>query len=315
MKRDHCVTFEIHDYETTALHLGNWWKEELSNVGLTASALRFSLGSYRPLTLLCSPILQTVQQQQRTEKDSSLAELEESRRILLRRLKDHRGKEWEVVHEALAFAGEPVEDRDDLPLPPYPMPLSDTSFGPARDDKKTPYNGPPATEKYNGSMKQLSFGPGHAEGAANAPYTEEADGSEEEPDVEEGTSFQAEPGRRNGGGGVLGIPVSFAKALFGFAIGVTSKVAIVAVSVAAALAVSEATRRLEVKETCSKFLHKRAPAPPPIATARQMPPQRECPPGKKLIMEDGYPKCVVKERVELPFYREVKTPDVLYGRG
>ncbi|CAM6091921.1 unnamed protein product [Calypogeia fissa] len=251
---------------------------------------------------------QTVQQQQRTEKDAALAELEESRRILLRRLKDHRGREWEVVHEALAFAGEPVDDRDDLPLPPYPMPLSDSSFVLSREGQSAPYNGA-AAQKYNGSMKQVYFGPGEVEGEEHVPYTEEAEGNEEG-NEEEGTSFQGERGRKEGGG-FLG----FAKAFLGFAYGVTSKVAIVAVSVAAALAVSEVTRRLESRKSFSNGTPSRPPAPPPPATARQLPPRRECPPGKKLIMEDGFPKCVVKERIEVPFYKEVKTPDVLYGRG
>jgi hypothetical protein len=47
---------------------------------------------------------QAVQQKQRAEKDMALAELEESRGILLGLLKKHRGHE-----------------REDLPLPPYPM--------------------------------------------------------------------------------------------------------------------------------------------------------------------------------------------------
>jgi hypothetical protein len=257
--------------------------------------------------------LQTVQQQQRTEKDSVLAELEESRRILLRRLKDHRGREWEVVHEALAFAGEPVEDRDDLPLPPYPMPLSDSPFKVLRDDQ--PYNGA-STQTYNGSMRQLAFGQEEEEGSdENISYIGEEEGRQEG-NQEEVTSSQAERERKErGGGGVLGIPLGFAKALFGFAFGVTSKVAIVAVSVAAALAVSEVMQKLETKKPFSNLSPNRPIAPPPITTARQLPPHRECPPGKKLIMEDGQPKCVVKERVELPFYKEVQIPDVLYGRG
>ncbi|GBG86295.1 hypothetical protein CBR_g41289 [Chara braunii] len=58
--------------------------------------------------------LQILQQQQKHEKDGVLAELEESRRLLLQRLRDHRGLEWEVVHEVLTFAGEPIESRPEL---------------------------------------------------------------------------------------------------------------------------------------------------------------------------------------------------------
>lgn len=39
---------------------------------------------------------------------------------LLEKLKEYKGEELEVVQEAIAFAGETVEDNNDLHLPPYP---------------------------------------------------------------------------------------------------------------------------------------------------------------------------------------------------
>ena len=40
-----------------------------------------------------------------------------------------------------------------------------------------------------------------------------------------------------------------------------------------------------------------------------------CPPGKFLVMENGKARCVVKERIEVPFSSVVAKPDVNYGSG
>ncbi|KAI7748064.1 hypothetical protein M8C21_012853 [Ambrosia artemisiifolia] len=41
----------------------------------------------------------------------------------------------------------------------------------------------------------------------------------------------------------------------------------------------------------------------------------ECPPGKVLVVENGVTRCLVKERVEIPFKSVAKIPDVNYGCG
>ncbi|VFQ65814.1 unnamed protein product [Cuscuta campestris] len=41
----------------------------------------------------------------------------------------------------------------------------------------------------------------------------------------------------------------------------------------------------------------------------------ECPPGKVEVVENGEVRCVVRERVEVPFQSAVATPDVSYGCG
>ncbi|KAI3716087.1 hypothetical protein L6452_23163 [Arctium lappa] len=41
----------------------------------------------------------------------------------------------------------------------------------------------------------------------------------------------------------------------------------------------------------------------------------ECPPGKILVVENGETRCLVKERVEIPFKSVVTIPDVNYGCG
>ena len=31
--------------------------------------------------------------------------------------------------------------------------------------------------------------------------------------------------------------------------------------------------------------------------------------------DEYFPKCIVRERIELPFYKDLQAPDILYGRG
>lgn len=56
--------------------------------------------------------LHTLQLQQRADKDAALMRLEESRLMLLRRLREHRGRELTVIQEALAFASDRDEAED-----------------------------------------------------------------------------------------------------------------------------------------------------------------------------------------------------------
>ncbi|KAM7272885.1 hypothetical protein ACFE04_027549 [Oxalis oulophora] len=49
--------------------------------------------------------LQTVETNQRAERDSAIARLEQSRIILALRLSEHHGKNYKVIQEALAFVG------------------------------------------------------------------------------------------------------------------------------------------------------------------------------------------------------------------
>ncbi|KZV53386.1 non-symbiotic hemoglobin [Dorcoceras hygrometricum] len=63
--------------------------------------------------------LQALQQQQWYEKEAALTEIEYCQKKLLKELKEYKGKELEVIHEAIAFASE-TEDNNDLLLPPYP---------------------------------------------------------------------------------------------------------------------------------------------------------------------------------------------------
>lgn len=53
-----------------------------------------------------------IQQSQRPERDATLTQLEEGRLILLRRLTEHHGRQWDFIQEALAFATYRGEEED-----------------------------------------------------------------------------------------------------------------------------------------------------------------------------------------------------------
>ncbi|XP_060168341.1 plastid division protein PDV2 [Lycium barbarum] len=78
--------------------------------------------------------LQALQEQQWYEKEAALAEIGYSQEKLLQTLKGYEGKDFQVIHEAIAFVSETVEDNNDLLLPPYPSRpsrslVSDKSYG------------------------------------------------------------------------------------------------------------------------------------------------------------------------------------------
>jgi hypothetical protein len=287
---------------------------------------------------------QAVQQKQRAEKDMALAELEESRGILLGLLKKHRGHEWEVVCEALAFAGEPVDEREDLPLPPYPMstvnpPTSPSSMaggggGSSIDaaEQSPQFRSFPVSHRKSisgsGAVKRLTLFGGRRlnDGDDDIQFLGGDKVEENNNRHEEGTSHHGHEeeeeeemdGTKNGSG-FLQLPINlfrFSGAVFGHA----KNIALVVMSVLAFLAISEMGEIREQKKLLAAQSVKKPdtspPSPPPLPPAPKPAVSfLQCPTGKKLIMEDGHAKCVVKERIELPFVREVKTPDVLYGRG
>nr|XP_018627463.1 plastid division protein PDV2 isoform X2 [Nicotiana tomentosiformis] len=64
--------------------------------------------------------LQALQEQQWYEKEAALSEIGYSQEKLLQTLKGYKGKDFQVIHEAIAFVSETVGDNNDLLLPPYP---------------------------------------------------------------------------------------------------------------------------------------------------------------------------------------------------
>ncbi|MCO5569988.1 hypothetical protein L7F22_023703 [Adiantum nelumboides] len=95
-------------------------------VSASAAALEArSLASIRDALIVLEEqleCLQTLSDQQREEKEATLAELEESKEILLRRLKQHRGRELAVIQEAYSFVGESNEVEDGLLVRSYTVP-------------------------------------------------------------------------------------------------------------------------------------------------------------------------------------------------
>jgi hypothetical protein len=250
--------------------------------------------------------LQSVQQQQRLRKDAALAELEESRRVLLLRLKEHEGREMQVVEEAMTFAGEPVKKTDDLPLPPYLHPVSPSL-----------YSESPVFRSAKPSLaKQLD-----ERGSFNSSLflvDETASETEAGNTMGNPAEMQAEQATSPPAGGL-------SRAFTGM-LNFTGKTLLVVVSVVAYLAVSEWNRSGREREKEAK-LQASVPVPSqaPAATAATGEEEGkgrakaesvlECPAGYKQIEDEGVVKCVVKERVELPFPRGLDTPDVLHGRG
>ncbi|KAF5751129.1 hypothetical protein HS088_TW02G00139 [Tripterygium wilfordii] len=83
--------------------------ERLLNIGDALESLENQLSS-----------LQALQHQQHYEREVALSEIENSRRMLLDKLKEYKGEGLEVLREASEFAGETVKHDNDLLLPPYP---------------------------------------------------------------------------------------------------------------------------------------------------------------------------------------------------
>lgn len=54
----------------------------------------------------CILVFQSIQVQQRAERDAAIARLEQSRIVLALRLAEHHGKKYKVIEEALAFVGD-----------------------------------------------------------------------------------------------------------------------------------------------------------------------------------------------------------------
>lgn len=248
----------------------------------------------------------------------------------------------------MTFAGEPVKKTDDLPLPPYlhPVPHSIYSESPVfrsvkaekpslvkqLDDRSSfndslflidePASDPEAVNSRTGTdtgvKKRIHMCPDV--GSDMAMDTRAADVS---PTTHRSEAISASPG---GLSGAISGMITF-----------TGKALLVAVSVIAIFAASEfnpkspkpkklsdgaeprpagTPQQQQVLQTAPRPVSEPAPRPDPRPEPRPKPtPIFECPPGYKRIEDDGVVKCIVKERVELPFPRGLKTPDVLHGRG
>lgn len=60
-----------------------------------------------------------MQRSQKYERETALAEIENGRKTLLDKLREYKGKDLEVIQEAIILASETVEEGSDLLLPAY----------------------------------------------------------------------------------------------------------------------------------------------------------------------------------------------------
>eukprot|EP01018_Ginkgo_biloba_P032126 Gb_32173 [translate_table: standard] len=227
------------------------------------------------------------------EREATLADLDESRRILLKKLKEYRGTELEVIQEACAFAGEPVEQMDDLLLPPYPRRLPE-SFTSSVDDY-SPLQ-PSANSARRRNVSAQPFFLTDDERRENEHEDCDESNGDFRPQVNKGNTKRLANGIRQ-------------------VIGLTTKAVLVLASVISVFTLAHIEPKLRRRNAplkISDLLPKRIET---TTTQQKAVVPTKCPPGKVLLIEDGVPRCFVKERVEVPFEAVVKAPDISYGCG
>ncbi|XP_061359297.1 plastid division protein PDV2 [Gastrolobium bilobum] len=229
--------------------------------------------------------LQVLQQQQRYEREIALAEIENSRKMLIDKLKEYKGKELEVIHEASTFASETVEPNNDLLLPPYPS--------------RPPYS-------MSLDKEYLSQIPSVSKSGRNGLITLdpmiEAKKSQNE-NEQNHVEHEAKNSRKG----------------LGFFITSAAKTMLTVVGVVSILSLSgfgpnlgKLSTRFNLQgrrhrlETENKRYTSENESEGPIS---------QCPPGRILVLENGEARCLVKERVEIPFSAVAATPDINYGCG
>ncbi|XP_008797012.1 plastid division protein PDV2-like [Phoenix dactylifera] len=221
--------------------------------------------------------LQALQQQQRYEREEILAQIDCSRMVLLSKLKEYKGEDLEVIHEATAFAGETVDRDDGLVLPPYPSHLPDLFV---LDDL---YPSSHFTSKYKLSQNGLTADRIH---------------DTKESMVESEKNQRSHQGNRNPPRGIR------------FVFGLVAKSVMTFVSVMSILSLA-GYKPMHIKEAIQFKALELFGKPAGEERLGSI----QCPPGKILVIEDGKPRCLVKERVEIPFESVVSAPKISYGFG
>ncbi|CAA7058578.1 unnamed protein product [Microthlaspi erraticum] len=216
--------------------------------------------------------LQNLRQRQQYEKQVALSEIDYSRKMLLEKLKDYKGKEFEVLREASTFAGERVDYENDLLLPPYPV-HSPLPLG--LDNNGHLPHLLPLKQKPNAN----GFGAGHVRNETEAKS----------------------PNGGGAGGSNHGV-IRF--------LGSVAKIVIPIIGVISILSASGYGPEMRKRGASLKLLEF---LPQGVVRGKRTP--NQCPPGKVLVLEDGEARCLVKERVEIPFDSVVAKRDVTYGYG
>lgn len=198
--------------------------------------------------------------------------------MLLEKLKEYEGEDLEVIHEASAFAGETVQHDNDLLLPPYPSRL------------------PQSLTLENGYLSQFRY---PRKSVQNVVITGELT-KEGNKNIYESERNQVQNGSTTSRKG------------FGHFISSLAKMALPLVGVVYVLNMSGVAQNLGKKSAPLKFFGIfRQPAIDEKRSVFDV----QCPPGKVLVVEDGEARCIVKERVEIPFESVAAKPDINYGSG
>lgn len=216
--------------------------------------------------------LQALHQQQRYEREATLAEIDHSRKVLLTKINEYKGDDLEVIREVSAFASETVEHDNDLLLPPYPS-----------------HPHPLILDKGYSS----NFHSGHKLSRNGLNSFEP---------LQKERKVMSELER-------TGTPDKTAPKGLRLILTVAAKTVLTLVGVVSILSLAGFEPR--VRRKSFEFGVMNVFQKPSVGEKVTI----QCPPGKVLVMENGEQRCLVKERVEVPFESVVTTPDVSYGCG
>ncbi|XP_022944053.1 plastid division protein PDV2-like [Cucurbita moschata] len=221
--------------------------------------------------------LQDLQQQQRYEREAALSEIEHNRKMLLDKLKEYKGEHLEVINEASAFAGEAVKNNHDFMLPPYPSRL------------------PFPLHLNNGHLLPSLSARKAAHNGVSLSYMKNDTERESSESLTTNKQASTRNSRRNG---------------FGSLVAAAAKAVFTIVGVVTIMSISGFGPRIVVKRASTHLMKSSAIEQPSTEDER---PRTRCPLGKILVVEDGEERCLVKERIEVPFSSAVVKPDVNYG--
>ncbi|KAJ0980343.1 hypothetical protein J5N97_008598 [Dioscorea zingiberensis] len=216
---------------------------------------------------------QALQQQQSYEREATLTQIDRSRMRLLKKLKEYKGEDLEVIHEAMAFAGESIEHDEDLILPPYPSHLPDLFV--LDDLYQSSRLNPNCILSENGLTGKLKK-------------------------LDESDNCKSPHGERKQGFGFRHLVGLVARSAITFA-GIISVLSLAGVKPS----LTNRHAQFKVQELLADDAKEEVESEVSF----------QCPPGKFLVIENGKPRCLVKERFEIPFDSNVSAPNVSYGFG
>ncbi|GLJ22949.1 hypothetical protein SUGI_0432930 [Cryptomeria japonica] len=256
---------------------------------------------------------QALQQQQKAEKEATLTDLEESRKELLGKLRDYQGREWEVVHEALAFAGETLDESDEIPLQSYhKLPSPNASFS-VTDGKSAIYYKSTDCSREIAALKQL-------------PWKEEMYElciSEESNDRQAGEEVIGNENMKKSNKvpkQIVGIVCNSISRFIGTPVGkfiiVAAKAGFAAAGLLAVLHLTETgMKKKRMQGITGAHNPPQKSISSPLSEKTQDIVQEKWPSGKFRNIDYDMEDCVQKERSDFPSDQEGAVPYVFYGRG